>query len=399
MSAVADLDLVSTATFADGPPHAYFDYLRGEDPVHLQDNPLGGRLWSLTRHADVRAMSRDTERFTSERGFMFPNHVEPGSRTYDNLMFHTGGRHQRLRGFVADAFSPRVVVRFDHWIREICVRIVREVREAGRFDAIPMIAAELPAQVVASILGVPEEDRSRILAWATGVFGRLDPEIGPSGYFAARAESEGYALELREMKRGRPQADMATELMAAVGEGGPITDGEYQQSVFSLMLAGFETTHTLIAQSLLLMATDDDARRQIEEAPPEAARDVLEELLRMVTPVNAMGRTATQDLEIHGRRIAEGDFVLMWYTAANRDPAVYENPHRFDYRRPKKGNVAFGGGGPHFCVGAHLARLEVLILLEELRKAGLRLELDGVPTRAVDVSINALRKLPMRVAG
>ncbi|MCS3835697.1 cholest-4-en-3-one 26-monooxygenase [Pseudomonas sp. JAI111] len=389
------LDLVDPATFAEGPPHTYFDYLRAQDPCHLQDDPRGGKLWSLTRHADIRALSMDKERFTSAFGFLYPN-VPAGTRGEDNLMFTDGPRHARLRSFLAGSFSPRVVAQFDHWIREICVAIVSKVKTVGSFDAIAEIAAELPAQVIASILGVPNEDRHNIVTWATALFGRMDPEIGIQGYMAARTQVEAYALELRELKRKQPGADMATELMLATAADGPITDGEYQQSVYSLMIAGFETTHTLIAQSLLLMASDPDVQRQVDEAPRESLREVIDEFLRVVSPVNHMGRTALQDVEIHGKQIKKGDFVMMWYAAGNRDPEVYQDPHRYNYRRDRKGHIAFGGGGAHFCIGAHLARLEVEILLDEFRKAGLKLELDGAPQRAIDVAINAIRRLPMK---
>jgi cholest-4-en-3-one 26-monooxygenase len=400
MSGFPNLSLVDPATFAEGTPHDYFDHLRREDPCKYDADPRGDRgLWGLTRYADIRAVSMDKVRFTSSNGFLYPSRAQGGSRTHDNIMYNDGPRHERLRGFVAGAFTPRVVAQFDHWIREICVDIVRDVNAAGSFDAIPMIAAELPAQVVASILGVPDEQRHNILKWATGLFGRLDPEIGFEGAYAAQTASEDYAFELREIKRSHPGEDMATALIGVEGPGGPITDGEYQQAIFALMLAGFETTHTLIAQSLLLMATNNDVMEQVYAARPEASRDLIEEFLRVVSPVRNMGRTALEDLEIHGKKIAKGDFVMMWYAAGNRDPSVFDEPHRYDYRRQKKGHMGFGGGGPHFCVGAHLARLEVEILIDEFKKAGLRLELDGAPQRAIDVGINALRKLPMRVKG
>jgi cholest-4-en-3-one 26-monooxygenase len=309
-------------------------------------------------------------------------------------MWQDGPRHDRLRGFLATAFSPRVVAQFDHWIREICIRIVREVKMRGNFDAIPQVAAELPAQVVASILGVPEEDRHHILDWATALFGRMDPEIGFAGAARVRGEVVDYVLRLREMKRANPGADMATELLKANHKGSPITDGEYIESALSLLIAGFETTHTLIAQSLLLMATDADARRQVDEGSPKV---VIEELLRYVSPVMHMGRTATEDVELNGKIIRQGDFVMLWYTAGNRDPALFDDPHQFNVGRARKGHAAFGAGGPHYCIGSHLAKLEVEILLEEFCKADLRLALDGDWAHAMSVSINAISRMPMKV--
>jgi cholest-4-en-3-one 26-monooxygenase len=395
---VQPLNLVDPKVFANGPPHAFFDLIRREDPAYRIDDPHFGTLWSLTRQADIRKVSANNALYSSRNGIMYPMVNETGPRYENQLLFHSGARHSRLRGLVAGALTPRVVARFDPWIREICVRIVREIKEKGRFDAIPAIAAELPAQVISSVLGIPEEDRGRILNWAVNVFGRLDPEIGVEGFMAAREAAENYALSLRELKIREPGVDMATELLAAAPQDQPITEGEYQQMVFTIMLAGFETTHTLIAQSLLLMAQDEDARRQVDSASTQDLRAVLDELLRFTSPVMHMSRVATEDFELHGKKIRAGDYLLMWYTAANRDPEVYADPHRFDLSRNAKSHMAFGGGGIHFCVGAALARLEVDILLQEFRKSNIRLELDGTPKRSVDVAINAMRKLPMRLA-
>lgn len=395
----AALNLVDPRTFVDGPPHAFFDQIRTDDPAYLIEDPVYGRLWSLTRYADIRKISADNVTYTSSAGVMYPLIRETGPRFENQMLFHAGPRHTRLRGMVQSALTPRVVSQFDKWIREICVRIVADIKAAGRFDAIPMIAAELPAQVIASLLGIPDEHRGNLLKWAVDVFGRMDPDIGPAGYLKAREAAEAYALELRDMKRRSPQADLATELLVAGPEGEPITDGEYQELVFTIMLAGFETTHTLIAQTLLLMATDDSARQQIQSAPSDQLKPVLEELLRFVSPVMHMVRTATIDFELHGKTIRKGDGLLLWYTAANRDPEIHADPHRFDVtRKTAQVHMGFGGGGIHFCVGAHLARLEVDILLQEFRKAGITLELDGKVQRSIDVAINAIRKLPMRVA-
>lgn len=406
MDVLADLDLLDPANFAKGPPHDYFDHLRRHDPCHEMIAPYGARFWALTRSADIRSVSMDLKRFTSTEGFLYPaalaSAVEAAgqaNKRFDdmrrtNMMWHDGARHERLRGFLASAFSPRVVARFEHWIREICIRIVQEVLEAKRFDAIPLIAAELPAQVVASVLGVPDPDRYRIVKWANAMFGRMDPEIGFEGAALAHQDLDDYLYRLHEIKQREPAADMGTELLSANHQGDPIKLDEYIESCLLILIAGFETTHTLIAQSLLLMATNENAREQVESGPLKV---VIEELLRVTSPVMHMGRTAKEDVELHGKTIRKGDFVMLWYTAGNRDPDVYEDPHTFNVARQRKGHAAFGAGGPHFCIGSHLAKLEVEILFEEFRKVGLRLDLDGEWRHAVTVSINAISRLPMRV--
>jgi cholest-4-en-3-one 26-monooxygenase len=392
-------NLLTAEAFTDGPPHPIFDRLREDEPVYGQPNPLGGgTVWSLTRFADIRMVGTDKERFTITHGHQFPTPQAHAAAMRDNIMYNDPPRHTRLRSFAVKAFSPPVVARFQDWIRELSVEIVDNVLKQGRVDMIPAIAAELPGQVICSIMGVPDRDRHNLISWATAVFGRLDPDIGIEKATAAVHTVKQYARELRAMKEREPGVDMATELLSAEFGGEPITDSEFTELVMALVLAGFETTHTLIAQSLLMMATDADVRRQVEQAPANELGNVVDELLRMISPVMHMARTATQDLEIHGKRIAKGDIVLMWFTAANRDPRQFDQPHRFIGTRARRGHAAFGGGGPHLCLGNHLARLEGEILLDEMRKRGLRLELDGKAERARGIFINALRRVPMRVA-
>lgn len=392
------IDLLSATTFADGPPHELFDRLRSECPVYGQPNPFGGTAWSLMRHADIRAVSLDTERFTSTEGMHFPNIREHARRKAgNNIMYSDQPQHTRLRTFAAKAFSAPVVARFDGWIRGLCVEIIDKVLEQGQIDAIPAIASELPGQVIATVMGVPDQERHLIIKWANDIFGRLDPKIGIERSIAAVKECEQYAFVLRDRKLKEPGTDMATELVHASRNGTGITDGEYSEMVSSLIIAGYETTHTLIAQSLVLMAQDLEVRSHVESAAPGQLGPIVEELLRYVCPVMHMGRTAKEDLIVNGQEIAKGDFVLMWYTAGNRDPEVFENPHVFNPNRERRSHSGFGAGGPHLCMGAHLARLEVQILLEEMNKRGLRLALDGDVERSVGTFINALRKVPMRV--
>jgi cholest-4-en-3-one 26-monooxygenase len=391
-------DLLSASTFAAGPPHEIFDRLREEAPVYGQADPInGGTVWSLTRFADIREVSMDRDRFTITQGHQFPTTRAYAAAMRDNIMFNDPPRHTRLRSFAAAAFSPRVVARFETWIRGLCVEIIDNLLRNERIDMIPMVAAELPGQVIASIMGVPDKDRHNLIDWATAVFGRLDPEIGLEKAMAGVATVREYARELRALKQREPGVDMTSELLKAEFEGAPITEAEFVEMVMSLVLAGFETTHTLIAQGLVLMARDADVRRQVDEAPASELGNVVEEMLRYVSPVMHMARTATEDLELRGQRIAKGDTVVMWFTAANRDRRAFDDPHLFIGTRGRRNHAAFGGGGPHFCLGNHLARLEGEILFDEMRKRGVRLELDGEPQRASGIFINAMRQVPMRV--
>lgn len=397
-SALSAPDLLNAETFRHGPPHAIFDELRTHDPIYRQSNPFGDNaVWSLTRFADMRAVGTDTARFTITQGHQFPTPAAHAQSQSANIMFNDPPHHTRLRSFAAKAFSPPVVAKFDEWIRGLVHQILDAVEKHGRIDMVPMIAAELPGQVICTIMGVPDEHRHKLIGWASDIFGRMDPEIGVQKAVAAVQTVKDFSQQLREIKEREPGVDMATELLSASHNGAPINDAEFVNMVMSLILAGFETTHTLIAQGLTLIAQDADVRQQVEEAPDGEMRHVTEEMLRFVSPVMHMARTATEDVELDGRQIAKGDIIMMWYSAANRDPAMFEEPHRFIGGRGRRTHAAFGAGGPHFCLGNHLARLEGEILFDEMRKRGIRLQLDGEPQRARSIFINAMRHVPMKV--
>lgn len=391
--------LLNAEAFCDGPPHALFDYLRQADPVHGESDPINGvTAWSLTRFADLRAVSADPATFTIAYGLQYPTPRAYAASMGDSIMYNDPPRHTRLRSFGAKAFSPSVVSRFEGWIREICVAIVDNISRQETIDMVPAIAAELPGQVIASIMGVPDEDRRNLIGWATQIFGRLDPEVGLEAAMEGVATVRAYVIDLIAEKRRNPGVDMTSELLGATHSGEPITEGELIEMVLGLILAGFETTHTLIAQSLTLIAQDPAVRAQVDACPADKFTPVVEEMLRICCPVMHMARTATREVELHGKTIAEGDTIIMWYTAANRDPEMFENPHQFDASRGKRNHLAFGAGGPHFCLGNHLARLEVEILFQEMRKRNLRLDLAGEPLRSTGIFINALRSVPMKVS-
>jgi cholest-4-en-3-one 26-monooxygenase len=391
-------DLTDPAIFTNGPPHKIFDELREHAPVYSQPHPQGGKIWSLTRYADIREASSNVAVFSSAQGIVYPNSQERLDFLRGNMMFSDPPAHTRLRGFASKAFSPAVVARFEGWIRDLCVEIADEVeRQDGTFDAIEYIAAALPARVIAKILGVPNTDRDPLVKLIMRAFSEFDPEIGEEGARQGAREVADYSMELRERKRKEPGVDMVSQLITPDANGNLLTDDEYRQLMLVLMPAGFETTHTLIAQSLVLRSRNENVRNALETSDRSTLTTAVDELLRVITPAMYFGRTATQDVEFHGAKISTGDFVMLWFIAANHDPSVYSNPHEFELDRPRRNQVSFGAGSPHFCMGNHLARLEVEILFDEFAKRGLRLQLAGDPVRLPGIFINGLRKLPMCV--
>lgn len=395
---VRTIDLSDPALFVDGPPHDVFDELRRDDPVYWNATSSGtptGGFWALTRHADVAAVSRDVETFTSTKGMCYPANAALAPMMVDNLMWNDPPVHTRIRGLAARGFSVRVVARFEEWVRDRVTDILDNLPVDEPFDAVQLIAAELPAQVIASVMGAPISDRHRIVGWANDIFAREEPG-GYERSMAALGHVFAYSRELREIKRREPTADMITDLSNAEYDGVPITDGEYEQFVMSLLIAGYETTHTLIGQTLRLMVERPDIDTAIRDATAkDGGKSATEELLRVITPAMHMARVAKRDVSIGGTQVRAGDMVVIWYVAANRDPSVFEDPHSFVLDRDSITHTSFGAGGPHFCIGHHLARLESRVLLDEMVKRDIRFQLAGVPQRRPTVFINALHALPV----
>jgi len=286
------------------------------------------------------------------------------------------------------------VARFEDWVRETVVDILDGLPSGETFDAVELVAAELPAQVIASVMGAPVEDRHRIVQWANEIFGREEPG-GMERSQRAIGEVFAYANELRAIKRREPAADMISDLSNAEYEGVPITTGEFQQFVMALLIAGFETTHTLIAQTLRLMSEEPAIDDQVRTTTAvDGGRSAVEELLRYITPAMQMARVATRPVSIRDVEINLGDMVVMWYVAANRDPDVFDDPHTFRAGRVPN-HASFGAGGPHYCIGQQLARLEGRILLQEMVRRDFRFDLAGPPRRRPTVFINALQALPV----
>lgn len=307
--------------------------------------------------------------------------------------------HDRLRHFFKLAFGPKVIRNFESWIRELSLEIIANIRgKDGSFDFIHSVAAELPASVIAAILGMPPEDRHLMVEWANEVFAVTDgtPE-GMQRSIAAQQSLTAYAMELRERKRREPGDDMVSMLIDAEYQGVPLTDEEYRWFTLTTMSAGYETTHTAIAQAMLYLVTNPAAYAEFHSLDNDGINNALNELLRYVTPAMQMSRMTTRDVEIGGVTIPKGEEVIMWYAAANRDPAAFENPHTVDFKRRSNAHAAFGGGGPHFCIGNQLARLEMRILFEEFFRHDIRFELAAEPERLRSMMINGLKRMPVKL--
>jgi cytochrome P450 len=409
---LADIDLENDV-FAERVPHETFALLRRESPVHWYDWKGGRGYWCVTRHSDLVAVHKDTETFSSETGGTALEDLEPDAvEARKSMLDMDPPAHTRLRALVNKGFTPRAVRAYEELLRRLTRAILDRALAMGEFDFIEEIAKELPIRVLARLLGAPEGDTDRLIHWGDRMIGNADPDY--SDVLFDSAESERYRLlpfrspaalelwqyghHLAELRRADPQDDLVTKLVQAEIDGERLSEREFDTMFLLLVVAGNETTRQAIAHGMLaLMEHRDqwDRLREDERLLPAA----VDEILRWSTPVLHFRRTATRDVELRGRLIRAGDKVVTWYVSANRDEDVFAEPHRFDVGRRPNDHVTFGKGGPHFCLGAHLAKLEIRVMFEELLPRLADMEPAGPVERTRTNFTNALKRMPVRASG
>jgi cholest-4-en-3-one 26-monooxygenase len=395
---LADVDLTNLDTFVQGVPHDQFDVLRREAPVYFHpEHGGGGGFWCITRADDLAAVSHDWEQNSSEWGITLHELTEDQLEQQRMMMLQMDPpRHTKLRLLVNKGFTPRMIGRLHDSVHEIARDIVDNIAERGACDFVVDVAAELPLQVIAEMMGVPKEDRHKLFDWSNRMIGSDDPEYAVSAENAMEAATEMflYANDLAAKKRADPGDDIISVLLAAEVEGEGLTDMEFDLFFELLAVAGNETTRNLISHGMLALLENPDERDKLL-ADPAILPNAVDEMLRYASPVMYMRRTARAESEIRGQTIKEGDKVALWYIAANHDPEVFENPHRFDVARDAKDHEAFGGGGPHFCLGTHLAKLEIGVMFEELLARIPAMELAGDVQRLRSNFINGIKHMPV----
>lgn len=399
--AVRPAALADFASWKAGPPHELFDGLRSDGPLHWVPGAWGTQdsrgYWAVLSHAHVIEVARNPETFTSTQGAAYPSFAEEVAAGRAGMMLQDDPEHHANRALASRAFSPRVVARFDDWVRDVTAKTLDSAYGKSEFDIVEDVASVIPALVIAELMGVPEADRNLLVAWTKGLFERDTPERRDSANKARHSLLE-YSIHLRDVKREVPGVDVISELIAAEGEGHHMNDNEYRYFIMLLLAAGFETTHTLMAQTVRMLLEDEDVDAGARAAVGRGGVNPLtEEFLRMISPPMNMARFAVRDTELGGQWIRAGEMVVMWFIAANRDPEVFADPHRFIADRSPNNHVAFGPpGSPHYCVGHALGRLQGRVLLEDLL-ARPQLRLVDAPVPSGGVFINALRALPVRV--
>jgi len=382
-----------------GAPYPALAYLREHSPVHPVTLPDAPRTWLLTRHADVLRVSRDPQTYSSASGStLLAVGTPPDSAMLPSL---DPPRHTHFRRLINQGFTARNVLRLEPFIRQVTHDIVDDVGRKRRFDAVPDIAAELSLQVIAEVIGVPAEDRAKVFAWsnAIGSLGIEDADYAPTPEVFGQAIGEmlDYCSRLVARRRDdHARDDILAALLDAEVDGERLSESQLNEFFVLLAIAGNETTRNTLSHGILAFSEHPEQRSLIANDPTLIPLAV-EELLRWATPVLHFRRTATIAAELGDQRIESGDWVLMHYLSANRDEAVFRDADRFDIRRDDAGQVAFGGGGTHFCLGAQLARLELRVMLEELYREFPELSVDGEPVRLRSSFFHGIKQLPCRV--
>ncbi len=400
--------VTESALYLDGIPHERFAAIRAQPGLYWHPYEEDG-FWAVTRHAEVKEVSKNAQIYSSAIGHTNLWDLEADALEARRSLIDTDAPdHTRLRRLVAGAFTPRAIRRWTDMVREITVELLDEYLDGGGGDWVSGVAAPLPIRVILTMLGVPVEDAdylvelSNYLVEGTGdeqsippdAFGNTtDLRLLPFGSPASHALFE-YGERLGEIRRANPQDDLVSRLVEATDDGDRLSPEEYKNLFHLLVFAGNETTRTGLSHGAMALAANPDQWAKVL-ADPGLAESASEEILRWATPILHMRRTAAVDTNLAGTDIAAGQKVVMWYASANRDEAVFDDPMTFDVTREDNPHFAFGGGGPHLCLGAFLARLEVTVLLEEMAARGVTLEQVGEPVRTPSNFVHGVLSVDM----
>jgi cholest-4-en-3-one 26-monooxygenase len=396
------LDLGDLDLWESGPPHRHFTRLRTEAPLHwsrLADYPHEAGFWSLTRAEDLKSVSLDWRAFSSHVGgiMVLDDFGIPLEGQQQMMISMDPPRHDRIKALFQRGFTPKRIAEHEERIRAIVNRVLDRVAARGECDLVHDVAAPVVSRVIGSFIGSPEEDDQRHVQETNMALGFGDEELRPTDEAVAEMMRRNWdeTMEMVAERRDNPgMDDLMDVLVHSEIDGERLSDAEIFMGLGLLGAAGNDSTRSVFTSGMLGLFENPDQLRLLL-AEPQMIPGAVEELLRMYPAFAHFRRTATREVEMHGRTIAEGDKVLLWYVAANRDEAVYDDPQRLDVTR-NPDHQAFGAGGRHFCLGAALARLEIRVLLEETLRRFEDIELAGEPTHARSMFLNQLKTLPVR---
>jgi cytochrome P450 len=413
---VGAVDLTDLDMWARGVPYDEFARLRREAPVAWFPDE-GSGFWSVHRYADILAASRDVATFSSGRGVSFEEPTDEDMAARRTIIDTDPPEHTKLRKIVSGAFSQRAVAVYEHFITELTEQVLDACPASGTFDFVDTVAKEVPIRVLARIMGLPAADLDLFIDLGDRLIANTDPDI--TDVVWGRDDTDAYrrypfrspyGKQLWDLGRqvvrdrlallARPQPgddlDLLSRLLRAEVDGDRLSEVDLDNFFSSMVVAGNETTRISIAHGVLAFCQYPDQWDRLR-ADPALLETATDEVIRWSCPTHFMRRTAATDTTLGGAAIRSGDKVILWYVSGNRDEAEFADPDVFDVGRNPNRHLSFGRGGPHLCLGVHVARLEVKLVLAALARRFSRFELAGEPRRIRSNFTNGLKALPVRV--
>ncbi len=405
-----DADITDHDAYTSGVPHATFSRLRREDPVHWTPESDGSGFWSVLGYHNALAVSRDYQTFTSVHGIRLEEMDAEQAEARRTLMEQDPPEHTRLRRLVNRGFTRRTVETFEDAIRVLAAEVLDEALTRTEFDFVHEVAEQLPMRMLGKLLGTSDDDGRQLVEWGDALLGNTDPEF--TDHVVGLADTEAFrlvpfrspaALEIFRYaqvqaadRRACPRDDIITQLLGPTSDGEPMSDREFNNFFTLLVAAGNDTTRYTMTHGLWTMLNHPQLWNEWK-ARPELATTAVEEILRTSAVTMHFRRTATRDVELGGKHIKAGDKVVLWFNSANHDDEGFPSPFRFDLERDPNDHMSFGRNGPHLCLGAWLARMELRVLFEELMKRVDRIEQAGPTEHLRSNFIAGIKHLPIRV--
>ena len=383
-----------------------FVTLRREAPIsfcpaiEFEGVDVGPGYWSLTKLDDVHFASRHPDIFSSAGGITIGNQTPELAEYFGSMIVLDDPRHQRLRSIVSRAFTPKVVARIEASVRERAHRLVASLianHPDGQADLVAELAGPLPLQIICDMMGIPEQDHQRVFHWTNVILGFGDPDFTVDFEELVRVSMEigAYASALADDRRVNHHDDLTTSLVEAEVDGDRLSSSEIASFFILLVAAGNETTRNAISHGVLALSRYPEERDKWWSDFDRLTPTAVEEIVRWASPVVYMRRTLTRDIELSGVKMVAGDKAALWYNSANRDESKFADPWTFDVARDLNPHLGFGGGGAHFCLGANLARREIRVVFDELRREIPDIVAVGEPARLLSQFIHGIKRLPV----
>lgn len=406
-----EVDLTDLDLWAEGVPYAEFTRLREQAPVAWSPEPApNSGFWSVTRYADIVAASRDTAAFSSGRGVSFEEPTDEDMAARRTIIDTDPPEHTKLRKIMTGRFTPRAVSVYETFVTALTEQVLDDGLSAEPFDFVDAVAKEIPIRTLARIMGLPEGNLDQFIDLGDRLIANTDPDLtdvvwgrDDTDAFRLYPFRSPYGKQLWDLGRDvvagkldEPGDDLLSKLLAARVDGEALTETDLDNLFSILVIAGNETTRIAMAHAVLTFAQLPGEWDRLR-ADPGLLDTATDEVMRWSCPTHFMRRTATADTELGGASIRAGDKVVLWYVSGNRDETEFTDPAVFDVARSPNRHLSFGKGGPHLCLGMHLARLEVRIMLAALTRRVARFELAGTPRRIRSNFTNGLKELPVRV--